>query len=86
MESKGSISPRNFSNTIYLDIHDDLPEATIQDSFQRRMELIFRKYGIGVLLEPEQVLHFLEDSDIEQKTKKISRTILMSDAVEWLIS
>ena len=33
-----------------------VPDATCQDSFQRRLELIFKEFGIGYLRKPEQVM------------------------------
>lgn len=82
MVRMGSVQPDYLKLREYI---DGIPGASAQDSFQRRLGLIFREHGIGIMRDSRQIMEYMENAEIDQKTRNVFRTILITKAVRWFI-
>ena len=78
MVRMGSVQPDYLKPREYI---EGIPGASAQDSFQTRMGLIFREHGISIIQDSRQIMEYMENAEIDQKTRNVFRTILMTKAV-----
>ena len=81
----GALQPPEhlFDNEPY---YEDTSDETGQESFQERLEDIFKEYGVSVLRNPARIMTLMDDAGIDRKSRNVFRTILMTEAVALLIS
>ncbi len=63
-----------------------LPDATTEDSFQERLEMILEKNGLNIIKDSGRIMPLLRESAIDNRTKNIFQTILLTDVTDCLIS
>ena len=81
----GALQPPEgvFDDELY---YEETPDEAGQESFQECLEDIFGEYGVSVLRSPTRIMTLIDDADIDQKSRNVFRTILMTEAVGLLIS